>query len=222
MKKFNLAILLMMVLVITTGCIKSVVRFEADGSGSLEVGFNLSLQNLEEAGDASGEGTPSEFEDIEPLLESGMVIVDEQTGITFSAEERLENGSQWTYLIFGVPTQALWGKLDAVASEILPDDDGDLPTDTDSLAVAPDITITDTSIRVEMVIPSSVDPDARGDDLGLDELFNALIQVSYEIEMPGELIDHNGQIDSLTGNPVWIIDPTDPNDLIIFAESTLE
>ena len=94
MKKLNLVLLLIMIASVTTGCIKSVTRFNADGSGQMEVGFNMSLSAIEEAGEVSGEST-GEFEDIEPLLD-GEVIVDEGTGITFGAEERLENGSMWT------------------------------------------------------------------------------------------------------------------------------
>lgn len=218
MKKLSLLVLLMMVVAVTTGCIKSVARFEADGSGQLEIGFNLSVQSLQEAGEQSG----GDVDDISPLLD-GEVITDEATGINVSAEERLENGSMWTYIQFGVPDVALWGKLGAVAEEALPaDDDEALPTDPSSLASIPVVTITDTTIRVEMTIPSSFDPDAEEDPFGMASLLGAFIQISYEIDMPGELIDHNGQIDTLTGNPVWLIDPTNPDDLVIFAESTLE
>ncbi|MEM9952162.1 MAG: hypothetical protein AAF846_11205 [Chloroflexota bacterium] len=221
MKKLNLVTLLLAVAMVTTGCIKTVARFNPDGSGSMDVGFNLSVQNLEEASEASGEPS-DDFDEITPLLESGEAIVDDVTGIAVSAAERLENGSMWTYITFTVPSIELWGKLETVSNEILPSDDEDLPTDPDSLTVVPIITVTDSTIRVEMMIPSNFDPDAEEDPFGMAAILGAFVQISYEIEMPGELIDHNGQIDTLTGNPVWLLEPNSPDDIEIYVESTLE
>ncbi|MDQ7035931.1 MAG: hypothetical protein Q9P01_14190, partial [Anaerolineae bacterium] len=61
-----------------------------------------------------------------------------------------------------------------------------------------------------------------GDDGGFGAVMGSFMQMSYEIEMPGVLGVHNGEIDTLTGNPVWIINPAAMEDLEILVESTVE
>ncbi|MGB7342324.1 MAG: hypothetical protein WBC91_25725 [Phototrophicaceae bacterium] len=224
MRKFFLVCLLIMTSVFTTGCIKSVMRFNPDGSGTLEIGFNLSVQALEEAGDVS-EGEV-ELDEFASVMLNDEEIIDDKTGIGLSAEERLENGSIWSYIIFSIPDAESWQYIDIASERLLPesDEDDNDPTSPDNLAQIPTITVTDSSIRVEFTVPSTVDPDERPEDdpFGMAAIMGAFVQLSYEIEMPGTLIEHNGQIDTLTGNPVWIVDLTSTDDIEIIVESERE
>ncbi len=221
-RKLFLVCLLAMMSLVTSGCIKGVMRFNPDGSGKLEIGFNMSVQSLEEAESMSDGDSDIEIDEISDLLNSGESIIDEKTGISVTAEERLQNGSMWTYMILDVPDISLWGKLDGAMENLDISDDSDEPTNPSNLATVPVITIEGNTMRVELTIPSTADPDAEEDPFGMTAIMGAFIQLSYEIEMPGTVTDHNGQIDSLTGNPVWIIDMTSTDDLEIFVESTLD
>lgn len=224
MRKLFLIFMLVMTSVFTTGCIKSVLRFNPDGSGTIEIGLNLSIQALEEAGELSeGEVEVDEFTEV--MLNDGEVI-DDKTGIGLSAEERLENGSIWTYIILSVPDADSWQYLDIAAERLIPEDDSDDddPTNPNNLAQIPTITVTDSTIRVEFTVPAPADPDDRAEDdpFGMEAVLGAFMQLSYEVDMPGTLIEHNGQIDTLTGNPIWLIDMTSTQEIEIFVESTLE
>ncbi|MGJ3241203.1 MAG: hypothetical protein ACFE0Q_21020 [Anaerolineae bacterium] len=227
MKRVVLSVIWLMIAIITTGCMKAVMRFEPDGSGQFEIGLNLSLQDLEEVDGMSDEGGSDDFDAITPLINSDTAIVDEKTGISVSAEERLENGSIWTYIIFEVATIDQWRMIDTATNRIFPSDDdasSDGAPDPSTLATMPTVTLDGSTLRVELTVPSSVDPDIEPEDdpFGIATIMEAFVQVSYEIEMPGTLGEHNGQIDSLTGNPVWLIDLNSEDDLEIVVESMLD
>lgn len=225
MKKKFLILLIAMMSILTTGCMKAVLRFEPDGSGQLEIGFNMSVQSLEEAGSMSDSSSSDGLDEISELLDAEEALLDDATGISVTAEERLENGSIWTYMIFHVPTIEAWAYLQKAGNSFIPEDaSDDSPADPSAFTTIPNITVDGSTVHVEITVPSSVDPDARVEDdpFGMSAILGAFIQLSYEIEMPGTLVDHNGQIDTLTGNPVWIIDANSPDDLEIVVESIVE
>ena len=56
------------------------------------------------------------------------------------------------------------------------------------------------------------------DEFGLNVFFTP----SYEINVPGEIIDTNGEIDSLTGNPVFFIDPSSTDPVYFFVEVSIK
>lgn len=225
MKRTYLILLIAMMSIVTTGCMKAILRFEPDGSGQLEIGFNMSVQSLEEADSMSDSSSSDGLDEISNLLESGEAFVDEKTGISVTAEERLENGSMWTYMILHIPTIEAWAYLKKTGDNfITSDSDDDSPADPSTFTAIPNVTVDGNTVRVELTVPSEIDPDARTEDdpFGMSAIMGAFVQVSYEIDMPGTVVEHNGQIDTLTGNPVWIIDMTSPDDLEIVVESTTD
>lgn len=156
-------------------------------------------------------------------------MTDEETGITYSVVERLENGSMWTYIIAEVPTIDAWQNLEASGDRVFPDDpaaadEPPAPGDPENILTTPIITLEGSTLRVELTIPAQggTTPSAEDDPFGMTAIMMAFIQTSYEIQMPGQLGEHNGQIDTLTGNPVWLIDPTSTEPLEIHVESTVE
>ena len=228
MKKTFLIVLLIMSSVLLNGCVKVVMRFDPDGSGNLEFGFNMSVQSVQQMSMMSGEEPDPELDSITQLLASGETMVDEETGIAFSAVERLENGSIWTYMIIEVPDVNAWSEIEAATARVFPeeetedtegaeDEESDSPSE---ILAVPNITVDGTTLRVEVVVPAQGDAEAEADPMGA--ALAGIMQMSYEIEMPGTLGEHNGQIDTLTGNPVWLIDPTSTEPLEIKVESSTQ
>lgn len=58
MKKFFPLILLMLGSLLMSGCIKVVMRFNPDGSGTAEVGLNMSVTALQQLNEQSGDPDP--------------------------------------------------------------------------------------------------------------------------------------------------------------------
>ena len=226
MKKTLLIALLIMSSVLLNGCVKVVMRFAPDGSGNLEFGFNMSVQSVQQMSMMSGEEPDPEMDSLTQLLESGETMVDDETGITFSAVERLENGSIWTYMIIEVPDVNAWTEIEAATARVFPDEatedtegaeESDSPTE---ILAPPSITVDGSTLRVEVIVPAQGDAEAEADPMSA--ALAGIMQMSYEIEMPGTLGEHNGQIDTLTGNPVWLIDPTSTEPLEIKVESSTQ
>ncbi|MDQ7026128.1 MAG: hypothetical protein Q9P44_11265 [Anaerolineae bacterium] len=219
MKKFFPVMLLLISGIFFGGCVKAVVRVNPDGSGQTEFGFNMSITALTELNMMSGEAPDPDLAELEALL-SGEPMVDAETGISMYGEERLENGSMWTYIVIEVPTLEAWGELEAALERMQPGstDDAGEPT---AIWAVPKITVDGSNVRVAVTIPSLLD-GVGGDDGGFGAVMGSFMQMSYEIEMPGVLGVHNGEIDTLTGNPVWIINPAAMEDLEILVESTVE
>lgn len=222
MKK--LFVLLVMTTILASGCIKAVMRVNPDGSGTFEIGMNMSVQSLQQASMMSGETDTEDLDEIVALLNAEEPMVDEETGIAISAEERLQNGSIWTYIIMSVPDIDAWEHVEEAGKRLFPEEDSEdagNPADPSNIIAIPTVTVDGSTVRVELTVPSQFDAEAMEDDpFGMAAAMGAIIQMSYEIEMPGTLGEHNGQIDSLTGNPVWLINPLSPEDLEIMVEST--
>jgi hypothetical protein len=220
MRKMFLILLLVVSSFLMSSCIKVVMRFNPDGSGKLEFGFNMSVQNAQAMSMMTGEEPDSDLGALGELLMSGETLVDEETGIGFSAVERLENGSIWTYMIVEVPTIEAWNEVEAAGDRVLPSEEtADVEAEDSSptsILEVPTITVDGNTIRVELVVP------AQGEEGAPPDPTAGIIQMSYEIEMPGTLGAHNGQIDTLTGNPVWLIDMGSAEPLEIKVESTVE
>jgi hypothetical protein len=226
MKKMFLMVLLMLSGLLMSSCVKVVMRFNPDGSGRMEFGFNMSVQNAQSMSAMSGEEPDPDMDILTEMLTSGEPQVDEETGITFSAVERLENGSIWTYMIAEIPNIEAWSEVEAAGERVFPEeesadteDDEEEDSPTEILAV-PTITVDGSTLTVEVIVPAQGDAEAEADPMSA--AMSGIMQMSYEIEMPGILGEHNGQIDTLTGNPVWLLDPTSTEPLEIKVESTVE
>jgi hypothetical protein len=221
-----LLMLALSTLVLLGGCIKQRVILNPDGSGVWAFGLALSISDLQ-ALEEQGASTDSDLDDVTFLLENR--VTDPLSGITFFAEERLENGQKWFYVMAEVPTLEAWSQIEAAANRVLPQDDSDSAEGAGQLDISepifPRITIEGDFMTVEMTYtPAPADPSVpEGDPFSasMDAATNALLNFSIEIAMPGELLEHNGRLDQLTFNPVWFIDEASGEPLNIRAVSRI-
>jgi hypothetical protein len=210
-KAFRLG-LLIMASILMSSCIKYVSTVNEDGSGTWEIALLLSADALISL-DELGYSTDNNDEIIARML-GGESITDEQSGIVFTAEERLQNGSYWIYVTAQVNSPEDWAEIASAYERTLPNEDIDSIT---SSLLKPHITIDGDNIRVEVDL--TFDEPESPDNFGN---FNTFVQYSVEFILPGELVDHNGTIDSLTGNPVWVISGDSQEDAHFFAESRID
>ncbi len=225
MLRRSIAILMLTILtMLATGCTKVLMQINPDGSGTWQYGFQIDLDTLESLDEQSSE--PSSDDEFLGNLLAGQTSSDEATGIEVGAEQRLENGKRWIYVIAEVPNTDAWTQLQDAQSRIGPQDEAtdqgggmgapSLEADTDTL-LYPVVTVDGNTVRVEISGPPPAE-FIEEDEFGLTAFFTP----SYELDMPGEVTDTNGEIDSLTGNPVLIIDPTSTEPIFFYAESVVE
>ena len=212
MKKFLRPGLLIVVAILMTGCVKLVTTVNEDGSGTWEIAILFSQDALLAGAES---GTVTDTSDALFSLLSGESITDEPSDIVFIAEERLRNGHNWIYVTGTINSIEGWAEVGDAFERVFPEDDSSTLTLN---TASPNVTISDGIIRVEVNL---IADEAQGTDAGNDP-FSSFVQTSFEFSLPGELIDHNGTIDPLTGNPVWVISGDSQEDAHFFAESRIE
>ena len=199
-----------------SACLKVESRINADGSGTWAFGMFFAEETLR----TSNQESPApDAEKILSLLD-GTKIEDTESGIVFSAEERLQNGGFWVYIIAEVPDIDRWSRVpDAFTRNVISPDSDFLPLD--GFFLAPEVTLNRSTgvMRVELNAPPPA--EIASEELTADNTA-ALLQFSYEVILPGEITDHNGTIDPLTGNPIWIIDFASTEPIEFFAEASLD
>jgi hypothetical protein len=206
MKKFLLISIFIILGSLTSGCVKFVTTVNEDGTGIWAFAVLLSSDEL-----ATAAGDETYF-----MLLRGETVTDEQSGIVFTSDERLENGHYWTYFVGEVSDPEVWGSAGSAFDRVFPEVEAEwVPLSF----FAPDVLTDEASgiIRVSV----DIDDSEASEILNVNEL-GGLTQISVEFLLPGELTDHNGTIDSLTGNPVWVIRGDNSEDLHFFAESRIE
>ncbi|MFP4324044.1 MAG: hypothetical protein ACLFTK_16435 [Anaerolineales bacterium] len=222
LKKYPIIAGLVLLALLATGCTKVLVQVNPDGSGTWQYGLQIDLQTLESLGEPSAEPDPdNQF--LNDLLAGG-TFTDPETGVVVRGEQRLENGKRWIYTIADVTDISQWAGLVGVADRVGPQDNApaepgmtpEIDPGTEDL-LYPVVTVDGNTVRVEISGPPPAELIEQ-DDFGLGALFTP----SYEIDMPGTVTDTNGEIDSLTGNPILIVDPTSTEPIFFFAESEVE
>ncbi len=224
-----------------SGCIdlRIVTIVDSDGSGQWEVGLHLDegLDAFTEESEEGEGGEAAEDDDIFSILRDGPQT-DQESGITFSSEERITNGVRWLVAMAEIPDADAWAELEAALERLMPDDPEDAETEEIDLTgdlseglmfpvVTVDESLTGNTIRVEFNGPPPADLMAEDEEeeeeessIELDWDPASAISFVHEIDLPGDLGEHNGTIDSATGNPVWIMDLNSTEPYHIEAEST--
>jgi hypothetical protein len=149
-------------------------------------------------------------------------VTDQESGITFSAKERIENAQRWTYIIAQIPDLDHWGQIQSASERVFgPDEDVE---ESDVLGVAlqqPIVTREGNQLRVDLAVPDYTSGSEEENNEAM-AMLQKIITWAIEIDLAGDLIDHNGQIDSLTGHPVWFLDLASPEPMDIYAVSEVK
>ena len=214
MKKVLRLGLLVTAAILMSSCIKFVTNVNEDGSGTWAFALLFSADTFDTVDDIGLTEPGENIEAISALL-NGETIIDELSGIAFTGEERLENGHHWLYIVAEINSIEDWSEVLEAYQRVFPEDD---VNPIISAMSPPDVVIDGDTVRVEadMIFEETGPVDE------FEAMTTALVQYSFEFVLPGELIDHNGTIDPLTGNPVWVMPGNSQEDAHFFAESRIE
>jgi hypothetical protein len=200
-----------------TGCIKVVIRVNEDGSGTYEMAIAMSPTQIQQM---NTEEPDPDLQGILNLMDEP--VTDQESGITFSAKERIENAQRWTYIIAQIPDLDHWGQIQSASERVFgPDEDVE---ESDVLGVAlqqPIVTREGNQLRVDLAVPDYTSGSEEENNEAM-AMLQKIITWAIEIDLAGDLIDHNGQIDSLTGHPVWFLDLASPEPMDIYAVSEVK
>jgi hypothetical protein len=236
MNKVMLVVGLLFGALLLSGCfnMKVITTVNEDGSGTWEFGFNFDESMLELLGEDAGS---QDFDLSAGLLGEGAgeVITDPETGITFTTEERDLDGAAWVFIKADIPDVEGWADLEpaftnletmtqpgGTTDELL----GETAVDpTESLSIFPRVMVGDGMVRVKFVSVPPADAMAS-DDPSAEELqffdMNELFSLVYEVSLPGEITNHNGEIDPETGAVIWEVDFYSTEPIQYLAEARLE
>ena len=138
--------ILVLAAILMSGCIKFVTTVNEDGTGTWEIGILFSEEALRASGE-TGVLTPNEGNEAIIRMLDGDAITDVQSGIVFTAEERLQNGHNWIYITAEIDAPEKWAEVVDAYDRIAPQED------TDPVAAnlpSPSVTIDGDMLRVEV------------------------------------------------------------------------